>query len=497
MTRNSCHVISFFFLVFVLMSCSVLKKTYTPFKKYDSTSLKKDYDVFRNIIERKHPSLYWYVSKPYMDSVFDTYRNNITDSLTDQEFLWHILSPVAHEVRCGHTTVRKSKIRERWEKKAKLSMFPLSLKLWNDTLAVVRALSNSDTLLKRGFIIKSIDGVSDTEMIRTMKQSLSLDGYADNVNTVRISNNFPLLHRYIFGLRKKYQVEYLDLNGERKTDSVACYDPMKKDSLSKKRLKTQKTQVAKSKGRNEKHRKFSVDSTGTYAILSVNTFSNGQLRRFFRKSFKEIEERKIEHVVIDIRSNGGGKVSLSTLLTKYVSRVPFKVADSVYSTSRTLRPFWRHTQYAILNEAFFYMLSYRKKGMRHHISRLENKTYKPKEKHHYSGNLYILTHGPTFSASTLFCNVLKGQEKVKLIGEESGGGWYGNSGIIIPDFILPNTKLRLRMPLFRVVQSKHAPDRFGKGVPPDVQVGYSMDALLKGRDLKMEKVIELIKTTNQ
>jgi hypothetical protein len=485
-------------ILFVLLNgCSVLRKSYQPEKKYSATHLRKDFNVFRKTIERKHPSAYWYITKPKMDSIFDSYESRIVDSLTDQDFLWHILSPVAYEIRCGHTTVRKSKKRERWEKKIKFNSFPLALKLWNDTLAVIRSAHPKDSIFKRGTIIKKIDQHSDTEMIQKMMGSLALDGYAKNVNTVRIGNNFPLLHRYLFGVKKKYVVDYINLDGERKVDTVDWYESQKKDSSKKKQEET-KSGLSKTKQpviktrRLEKYRRFSIDSSGRYAVMTISTFSNGQLRRFFRKSFWEIEKRKIGHVVIDIRSNGGGKVSHSTLLTKYVTRKPFKVADSVYSNTRTLRPFLKHTHSAIFNELFFYALSYKKKGTTYHISRLENKIYQPQKKHHYSGNLYILTHGPTFSASTLFSNVMKGQERVSIIGEETGGGWYGNSGIIIPDFVLPNTKLRLRMPLFRVVQSGHSKERFGKGIPPDVPVGYSLDALINGKDLKMKKAIEMI-----
>jgi C-terminal processing protease CtpA/Prc len=479
-----------------LNGCSVFRKSYQPEKKYSAIELRKDFTLFRSIIERKHPSAYWYITKPKMDSIFDFYESKIQDSTTDQDFLWHVLSPAAHEIRCGHTTVRKSKKRERWEKKIKFNSFPLSLKLWNDTLAVIRSAHPKDSIFKRGTIIKRIDQHSDTEMIQRMMGALALDGYAKNVNTVRIGNNFPLLHRYLYGVKKKYVVDYINLNGERKVDTLDWYEPIKKDSSKKKQLASKKEESKTNKQpkskRLDKYRKYSVDSTGKYAVMTISTFSNGQLRRFFRKSFRDIEKRKIEHVVIDLRSNGGGKVSHSTLLTKYVSRKPFKVADSVYSTSRTLRPFLSETQFSLFNELFFYSLSYKKKGTTHHISRLENKMYQPKKKNHYAGQLYILTHGPTFSASTLFSNVMKGQEKVTLIGEETGGGWYGNSGIIIPDFVLPNTKLRLRMPLFRVVQSGHCTARFGKGIPPDVPVGYSLDALINGKDLKMKKAIEMI-----
>jgi len=62
------------------------------------------------------------------------------------------------------------------------------------------------------------------------------------------------------------------------------------------------------------------------------------------------------------------------------------------------------------------------------------KVYAIKKKNHYSGKAFVLISGPTFSASCLFLNAIKGQNNIKLIGEETGGGSYGNNGIIIPEF---------------------------------------------------------------
>jgi C-terminal processing protease CtpA/Prc len=363
-------------------------------------------------------------------------------------------------------------------------------------LAVVGSYQKKDTLIKKGSIVTRINGISDREIVKKMKQVLSLDGYAENVNVVRIGNNFPMLHRYLFGLSEKYEIEYVDKNGETKKDSISCFNPNQKDSTIKKTAKKKEEKTATKKtvrpSKIERLRNFKMDSTGTYGVMTLTTFSNGQLRKFFRKTFKEIEQKGVKHLVLDVRSNGGGKISHSTLLTKYISQQPFKVADSVYSISRTLRPFFRKTNSPIFTALSYYSLAYKKIGKQYHLRRLEKKQFKPKKKNHYDGQVYILIHGPSFSATTLFCNVVKGQTNVKLIGEETGGGWYGNSGIIIPDFMLPQTGLRLRMPLFRLVQAGHQADRYGKGIPSDVEVGYSLDALLQGRDLKMEKAKALI-----
>ena len=110
---------------------------------------------------------------------------------------------------------------------------------------------------------------------------------------------------------------------------------------------------------------------------------------------------------------------------------------------------------------------------------------------HYNGNVYVLINGLTFSASTLFCNLVQGQDNIILAGEETGGGWYGNSGILIPNITLPKTKLKIRLPFFRLVQYQHIEEK-GTGVIPDVYIGPNWRDILQGRDTKLEAVKKMI-----
>jgi C-terminal processing protease CtpA/Prc len=121
----------------------------------------------------------------------------------------------------------------------------------------------------------------------------------------------------------------------------------------------------------------------------------------------------------------------------------------------------------------------------------ERHFYKPKKRNHYNGKVYVLISGPTFSAASVFSNAVKGQSNVVLAGEETGGGWHGNSGIMIPNITLPHTRTRVNIPLFRLVQFDHVPKN-GQGVAPDIYIGTSYDALLRNADKKMEVVKDLI-----
>jgi C-terminal processing protease CtpA/Prc len=238
-------------------------------------------------------------------------------------------------------------------------------------------------------------------------------------------------------------------------------------------------------------RSIQVDTAGSTAFMNVSTFSTGnKLKSFFRNSFQVLSQEHIKNLVIDLRYNGGGNVSLSTKLTQYITDHKFKLADSLYA-SRRLSKYESHIQNSF--GAFFIMhfMTHRKSDGHYHFGYFERHYFSPKKNDHYNGNVYILTGGNSFSASTLFVNALKGQANVKIVGEETGGGAYGNTAWFIPDAVLPNTRVRFRLPRFRMVMNKDYP-KTGRGIVPDILVKPSADAIKNGYDVKIEYVKKLI-----
>ncbi len=103
-----------------------------------------------------------------------------------------------------------------------------------------------------------------------------------------------------------------------------------------------------------------------------------------------------------------------------------------------------------------------------------------------------MTGGNSFSATTLFVNSVIRQDNIIVVGEETGGGAYGNNAWLIPDVTLPITKIQFRLPLFRLVMNKNFPKN-GRGVQPEVEVDPTVDAIRRGADYKFDKVMELIR----
>ncbi|MBA2562380.1 MAG: peptidase S41 [Chitinophagaceae bacterium] len=478
------------FLLIIFSGCSV-SKNYAPDKKFSREQLQHDYSLLRNILEKKHPSLYWYTSKDSMDYYFDQGNKNIADSMTELQFGWRILAPLTNKIHCGHTGFSMSSRWARFIKDKRMPSFPLHLKVWADTMVVIANLNKKDSVIKKGAIITAINGIRNYELLQKMFGYIVQDGYADNVNYTRLSLNFPYFHRNIFGLYKTYSIQYIDSTGKERKTYIPFYNPAA-DTLEKnKKFPDVSRKNIPRQQKLQRIRSLKIDTANNLANIKLNSFSKGHLPNFFRRSFKKINQASIKNLVIDIRNNGGGDINNFVSLTRYIRNTPFRVSDTAAAVEKSFKPFSKYIKAEFFDRPGLFLLTRKKKDNRYHFRFWEKRIIKPGKKNHFNGNVYVLTNGLTFSASTLFCNAVKGQNNVTLVGEETGGGWHGNSGIMIPEIILPETKLKVRLPFFRLVQYDHVPKN-GTGVIPDVLVNPTVQDVRNNFDRKIEVVKEMI-----
>ncbi len=477
---------------FMCAFCASSKKALSPIRKYPPQQLQKDYTLFRQILEESHPSIYWFTPKDSMDYYFDWGFNQLRDSMNERDFRM-VLTYVIEKIRCGHTSVRPSKKYNHYLDTARLKLFPLSLKIWDDTMVVTTNINRKDTVLHRGTIVTAIEGRSAAELIDTLLNYVTGDGHAVVGKYQSLSNrgNFATLYKNVFGLPDTLQVQYLDSTGELKNTFLKAYDP--KDTIGKLRLNIKEPNKREIRQRElVANRNIQIDPSLSSAFMTVSTFSRGnRLKGFFKNSFKAIDKLNLEHLVIDVRSNGGGDAGISTLLTQYLVDKKFKIADSLYAVKRSSR----YRNYIQWQRVYWLMTRFvtRKRADGHyHFGYYERHYFKPRRKHHFDGNIYLLTGGNSFSATTLVLKALQGQSNVKIVGEETGGGAYGNTAWMIPDVRLPETGVRFRLPKFRLVMDKDLV-KSGRGVMPDIYVRATPEYILKGVDPKIEAVKEIIK----
>ena len=495
--KNTIRVIfciNLFILIFAGCT-SIQQPHYTFNQKQPASKLREDLILLQKILEADHPSLYWYTPKDSIDYYFNATIQSISDSLTEIQFR-NKLAIAVSKIRCGHTSVHLSKAYNKLYNKNRYPQFPLNIKTWQDSLVVVSNLWPEDTILKRGTIITGINGIRNKKLLDSIFQFISVDGYSDNLKSQVISFNFPVWYQSVFGLGSSYTIQYIDTLGKETNasiKSIKLQDTLRKNKLTHPITIFGRKPSGKEtrKARLLNKRNIKLDDSLHTAFIHLATFNGGRLRTFFRQSFRNIAHQHIKNVVIDIRENGGGNVDQYVLLAKYLADTSFKVGDTIAAVRRNLK----YKKY--IQSSWFYSflmsLSTRKlKDGRFHQHYLETFYHKPKKRLHFNGPIYLIQGGFTFSASAMFAATLKNQKNVTIAGEETGGAYYGNSAMFIPDITLPNSHLRVRLPLFRLVIKK---DRVkdGRGVLPDIYIPPSSEAIKKGVDIKMVKIKEMIK----
>ena len=455
----------------------------------------KDLQTLQKVIEQNHPSTYWYTPKDSMDFYFSTALASVKDSMSAWAFK-NVVATYLANIKCGHTSVHFSPKLTKQYANYRFPQFPLQIKVWKDSAVVIGNLFTKDSILKRGTIVTAINQMPVKPLVDSLYSIISTDGYSINFKSQVLTNNFAGWYKAKFGdADSVYQISYIDSAGHAATTSIAAYVPLKtkKDSLSKSTAVNSKPK--KPKPVPPKKWTLLVDSATNTAFMNLSSFSGSGLRKFIRQSFRTIKTRSVKNLVIDIRSNGGGNIKNSTLLSRYISDHSFKIADSVVANNRgiskvPLTSFLNVMYYALAKT----VISKKEVDGKFHFKRFEKHYYAPVTKNHFDGNVYILQGGYTFSASTLFTSPLMKQKNVTIVGEESGGGYYGNTAMMIPNIKLPNSGLLFRLPLYRLVMDKTRPK--GNGVIPHVMVDPSSYAIKQGFDIKLEAVKKMIQQKN-
>lgn len=253
---------------------------------------------------------------------------------------------------------------------------------------------------------------------------------------------------------------------------------------------------------------FAAPIPNTY-YLQLNSFSAPEgldnqtyFYNAFSEIFKEIKEKKSKNLVIDLRYNGGGNVAIPSMLYYFIGKKKFTEEirltipdfDFPYQENITAVDFIPINKNQMPEVIANLKKDFKKKG--NHFENLIEIDVNPEGNEFlFTGNVYLLVGGRTFSSASYFSGMFRAFNRGKIIGEQVGGSHHNMTAGRQLTYTLPNTKIELTMPvaLYQLSEyiAKNAPN---KHVQPDVSISddKKYDYLVKEKDWEIEKVAEMI-----
>jgi len=456
-----------------------------PFeKKFTPAELKQDLDFLFTTLENIHPDLYHYTSRETILAARLRVEKALNEPMTRLEFSRKLI-PVVSLLKEGHTSLPFPQDERNNFLKQEGKVFPFDVLIRDNRLFITVNYSTDSTISKFAEIA-SINGIETPVLLDQLRPYISAE--LDHFRDIRIQRIFRALLWNALGFDGDYELELVE-QGQLSKHSVTGITAKEFQAIAK--AKTPQLFLP--------NKPYTLQLTsGKIAVIDFRSMMDKKrFEKFLDSAFRVIKNEHIEHLVIDIRNNGGGNSELGDRLLNYISSKPYRQVDRMeIKASREMKTYFRkrHVRwymYPVVPLAVFH------KRARHYffarpgkIQVVEMKRLQtPKnEKLRFKGDSYLLTSHYTFSSANMLANTFKCYGMGTVVGEETGGVLIV-FGDIIP-IELPNTKLTAWCSYKKFVHP--CADEQAHGVKPDVEIIPTPEDIITGRDAVMEYVKKFI-----
>jgi hypothetical protein len=396
--------------------------------------MRYDLDELFHRIEMTHPNPYTKRSKAEVDLDRQRIYEELGQPMSMLEFYAKV-TPLINSLGDFHTQVYipADSVGNPDEE----LFFPLELKLDGQKWFIAKNYSgNPDSLLDAEVL--SINGTD-------------LPDIQDRVVPfIKSGQPFPFALWFVHGSLPTYQVEILP---------VGQKTPQTLEIPGKSFTELMKNQAVSPTNEAVTYSKIPDESIG---ILAINSFM--EIGPLLKPAFVQIQKDGIQHLIIDIRANGGGEAPSN--LMDYLTDQPYRLCSKYYEA-----PF---------------------KGYG---------SGQPREKEceliqpfdaaeRFKGQLYLLIGPDTFSAAITFATILQDYHLATLIGEQTTdtASYCAGATAVLP---LPRTKLEYRVSTKCFVRPSGVLNN--KPVIPDILVKTTIQDKINGTDPVLDYTLKLIR----
>ncbi len=461
-----------------------------PQTQFTVEQLKEDLGVLRSSLEEGHAGLYRYSSKVQMDQVFDSTTHAVVRPMTELEF-YGLVAPVIAAINDGHTGLMGSRELESYMGRQPF-LLPFKLAFVAGTPYLRRNYSDHTDLPMGGELL-SINGNPMDAIVRTLLTGLPSDGRVETSKYRRLESTsaFGDIYSRMFGITTRFDLTYRSPD-----DGSTRAVPV--DGITAAELTRRGESRYPELARVEENRPpVELTFRDEIPVLTVKTFGSRTISNagidypeFLRSTFVELADRGARSLIIDVRDNGGGSDEYGKLLAAYLIPDTFEYYRYLEVNSDSFA-FLEHTG---MSNSNLPQDRLRANG-RGSYDLLGHPNLGPQRplQPNFTGDVFILINGRSFSATGEFTSIVHHHGRATFIGEECGAGYYGNTSGMMVMLQLPNSGLRVRIPLVRYTMAVSGYEPLDRGLIPDHHVEPTIEEVLTGRDAVMEYALQLIR----
>jgi len=282
----------------------------------------RDIALLRRALETVHPGLYRYSAKAQIDAAFARLEAATSRPITDLALHGEIARMLA-AIHCDHTKAEMSGAMTAF-RTANPTHLPLRFQLIEGRMIVVSN-DGQTGAPPVGSEILNINGTPVPQLLLRLAPLVSYDGTTDQAIAAKLADDSDLMgddlnenYPSLFGFPEAWQIEWKQVGSQ--NASTATLRPIRF---------AQWTGLAGpgAKYRGEFYNSVSWRLNGKVARLGIDTFVNYrnpvQATAFLSGFFAAMEEAGTEHLILDLRKNGGGSEDVSVALGRYLIDQPF------------------------------------------------------------------------------------------------------------------------------------------------------------------------------
>ena len=447
-----------------------------------------DMALAREALETIHAGYDRYTSRAVLDAQWASLEAEAVDGMTHGE-LYLGVSRVLAAIRCDHTKAELPASMKA-ARKIEPTYLPFRYRFFSGRMFVTQAGAGVDLAAKDEVL--SIDGQAITDLIAAVSAVFPVDGDTDHVKEHSISSFgefmgpafehfMPFLYainadaeltvRRANGLEESLRVrrlnfdDYAAITGERRF-GANFVDAVRFETLGQ-------------------------DS----AYLAVDTFINYRKPikpdRIYKPIFEQLHREGRTKLIIDLRRNGGGSDDAAWGLFRWLISEPVQPTPEIWTRFDRISPELRNNLstwepralrpdpgwFEKLDDSYYKVVA-KKAGA-------PGRPLKPK-RGAFGGEVVMLTSYDNASGVTHLLAALRGVDRATFIGEPTGGAATGATAGIIAFLTLPESGIRVRIPLQRTIIANGSKLDSRGGIQPDIEVLQTLESAFAGEDPALE-----------